>query len=86
MTLPTKKILKREVLWLLGILAAALPLAAGLHALTDQVPALHTALRAVLKQSGHATVLHYVLVVLAGYAGRLGAAAASHLTTATPLA
>lgn len=83
MALPFKKILQRELLWLLGILVAALPLAAGLHSLVGRVPALHTALLAVLKQPGYVTMLLYGLAVLACYLGRLGAAGAAHLTGAT---
>jgi len=81
---PVKHMLVRELLWLLAILVAALPLAMGLHWLTDQVPTLRTALLAVLQQPGYVAVLLYVLVVLGCYLARLGAAGAARLTTATP--
>jgi len=84
MPLPAKKTVVRELLWLLSILVAAVPLSVALHWLAGQVPAVGTALLTVLRQPGYVAVLLYGLVVLACYLGRLGAAGAAYLTTATP--
>lgn len=78
-----RSLIVRELLWLLGILLAALPLAAVLHAFVWQVPALAGSLRELLGLH-YVRVSLYVLVVLSCYLGRLGAYGIARLAQAIP--
>ena len=80
----TRSLIMRELLWLLGILAVALPLMMVLHALVQQVPTLRDSLRAVLGRRYVGATL-YVLVVTSSYLGRLGAYGVGRLVRAIPL-
>jgi len=80
---PIRSLIVRELLWLLGILLAALPLAAVLHAFAQQVPSLVGSLRNVLGPR-YVSVSLYVLVVLSCYLGRLGAYGIARLVQTIP--
>lgn len=78
-----KKIL-HELLWLLAILAAALPLAGGLFWLIINSSTLYHAFRTKLHTNKEVLLVLYVLVVLSCYLARLGAMGAKRVATAVP--
>lgn len=77
---PGKSVLVRELLWLLGILVAAVPLALGLHQLARRVPSLQASFPPNLPTLAQ-FVLLYVLAVLSCYLLRLGVAGAGRIAT-----
>jgi hypothetical protein len=79
----TRSLIVRELLWLLAILVAALPLALVLHAAVRGVPSLQASFDQVVGQH-YVTESLYVLVVLSCYLGRLGAYGAARLAQRIP--
>ncbi|MBF9222683.1 hypothetical protein [Hymenobacter ruricola] len=86
----SKPFLVRELLWLLVILVAAVPLAMLLYTLIDhatspeQSTTLKDGLQSLLGTELAVEVALYVLAVLSCYMGRLGTAAAARLAQAIP--
>ena len=77
-----KPLIVRELLWLLAILVAAVPLSYLLGELIRQVPDLDNSLRNLVSVSVYVPL--YVLVVLSCYMGRLGAYGAAYLARTVP--
>ena len=77
-----KPLIVRELLWLLAILVAAVPLSYLLGELIRQVPDLDNSLRNLVSVSVYVPL--YALVVLSCYMGRLGAYGAAYLARAVP--
>jgi hypothetical protein len=77
-----KPLIVRELLWLLVILVAAVPLSYLLGELIRQVPDLDNSLRRLVSVPAYVPL--YVLVVLSCYMGRLGAYGAAYLARTVP--
>lgn len=82
MAAPSKPFIVHELLWLLAILVAAVPLSYVLGELLEQAPDLNDGLKSIVSISVYAVL--YALVVLSCYAGRLGAYGAAYLARAIP--